>query len=48
MSKTEKVCPHCGGVLNLGQLLGRVKSARKARAARENGKKGGDNRKKKA
>lgn len=39
-------CPHCNKEINPGSLLGSIKSEKKARASRENGKKGGDNRKK--
>jgi hypothetical protein len=38
-------CPHCGKPLNIGSLLGAVTSKAKAKAARENGKKGGRPRK---
>lgn len=34
-------CPHCGQEINVGALLGSVKSKAKARAARENAKLGG-------
>ncbi len=34
-------CPHCGSEINIGQLLGSVKSERKTEAARRNGKLGG-------
>lgn len=34
-------CPHCGTEINVGSLLGSVKSDAKAKAARENAKKGG-------
>lgn len=34
-------CPHCGGEINVGSLLGRVKSEAKAKASKENAKLGG-------
>jgi hypothetical protein len=34
-------CPHCGKDLNIGALLGSVKSKAKAKASRANGKLGG-------
>lgn len=34
-------CPNCGSEINLGQELGKIKSEKKAKASRENGKKGG-------
>ncbi len=34
-------CPHCGNEINVGSLLGSVKSEAKAKAAKENAKKGG-------
>ncbi len=38
-------CPHCGKEFNVGLLLGRTKTDRKAEAARLNGRKGGRPRK---
>ncbi len=38
-------CPHCGKEFNVGLLLGKSKSDRKAEAARLNGRKGGRPRK---
>lgn len=40
-------CPHCHREINPAALLGSAKSEAKARASRENGKKGGRPRKKK-
>jgi hypothetical protein len=34
-------CPHCGNEINIGSLLGRTTSKRKARAAKRNAKLGG-------
>jgi len=34
-------CPHCGKEINIGALLGSVKSEAKAKASRENAKLGG-------
>jgi hypothetical protein len=34
-------CPHCGNEINVGALIGSVKSKAKTRAARENAKLGG-------
>jgi hypothetical protein len=34
-------CPHCQKEINVGALIGSVKSEAKTRAARENAKKGG-------
>lgn len=34
-------CPHCGNAINVGALLGSVKSKAKTEAARENAKLGG-------
>lgn len=34
-------CPHCGKEINVGSLIGSVKSKAKAEAARENAKLGG-------
>ncbi len=34
-------CPHCGGLINLGRIMGSAKSKAKAKASRENGKLGG-------
>lgn len=34
-------CPHCGGALNIGQMIGTIKTPRKAKSSAENGKKGG-------
>ncbi len=34
-------CPHCGKEFNVGLLLGKAKTDRKAEAARLNGRKGG-------
>lgn len=34
-------CPHCGGEINVGSLLGSVKSKAKANASRANGALGG-------
>jgi hypothetical protein len=39
-------CPKCGSEINVGALMGSVKSRRKAAAARANGKKGGRPKKK--
>lgn len=36
-----KQCPHCGGEINVGALLGSVSSRAKTKAARENAKLGG-------
>jgi hypothetical protein len=36
-----KQCPHCGGEINVGALLGSAKSKAKTRAARANAKLGG-------
>lgn len=38
-------CPHCGKDINVGALIGSVKSKAKAAAAKANGKKGGRPRK---
>jgi hypothetical protein len=38
-------CPHCGQEINVGALMGSVKTKAKARSSRENGKKGGRPRK---
>lgn len=38
-------CPHCGKSINVGALIGSVKSRAKTKAARLNGKKGGRPRK---
>lgn len=37
----EIKCPHCGGELNVGALLGSITTPAKARAARRNAKLGG-------
>ena len=34
-------CPHCSKEINPAQLLGSMKSDKKAKSSRENGKKGG-------
>ena len=34
-------CPHCGKEFNVGLLLGKARTERKAEASRLNGKKGG-------
>ena len=34
-------CPHCGGEINPACMLGSMRSERKAKASRENGKRGG-------
>jgi len=34
-------CPHCGKEINIGRLLGHIRTEKKAAAARLNGKKGG-------
>ena len=34
-------CPHCHKPLNIGKLLSAIKSPAKAKASRENGKRGG-------
>lgn len=34
-------CPHCGKKINVGSLIGSVKSKAKSKAARRNGKLGG-------
>jgi hypothetical protein len=34
-------CPHCQKPLNIGELLGSIKSRAKAKASHENGKLGG-------
>ena len=38
-------CPHCGKEINVGALIGSVKSRAKARASKANGKLGGRPRK---
>jgi hypothetical protein len=38
-------CPHCGKDINIGSLMGSVKSRAKTAAAKANGKKGGRPRK---
>jgi len=39
MSKFK--CPHCGKEINVASLLGSIKSKRKAKSSRANGKLGG-------
>lgn len=34
-------CPHCGNEINIGSLLGSIKSKAKAKAAKRNAKLGG-------
>jgi len=34
-------CPHCGKQINVGSLMGQIKSDKKAVSSAENGKKGG-------
>lgn len=34
-------CPYCGGEVNAGKMLGSLRSDRKAKASKENGKGGG-------
>lgn len=34
-------CPHCNQLINPAQILGSIKSEKKSKASRENGKKGG-------
>ena len=34
-------CPHCGKQINVGSLMGQIKSEKKAKSSAENGKKGG-------
>jgi len=34
-------CPHCGKPINVGSLIGQIKSDKKAKSSAENGKKGG-------
>jgi hypothetical protein len=43
MAEIDYPCPHCGEILKLNptQLLGMLKTKKKARAARANGQKGG-------
>lgn len=40
-------CPKCKKVINIGRMIGSIKSEAKTKAARENGKKGGRPRKNK-
>jgi len=40
-SQNKILCPHCGGELNIGALIGSRKSEKKAASSIENGKKGG-------
>jgi hypothetical protein len=34
-------CPHCGKVINVGSIMGGIKTPKKAASSAENGKKGG-------
>lgn len=34
-------CPHCGKEINVGQMMGSIKSERKAESSRKNGRLGG-------
>jgi len=38
-------CPHCGKSINVGSLMGQIKTVKKAISSAENGKKGGRPRK---